>query len=231
MDCSAAARRSCLLLTVAGVLALIGCAQAGSGPPDDPAISNVKANAGGPYAQLVDNPVVAFNADETYDPEEEIERYEWNFGDGATGYGVEFQHTYLDLGEYAVTLTVKNANGLALDSDTTRARIRLRPIAEFDVRDSTELVVGKPVEFDASGSQVGDGLGFLEWYRWDFGYDSAEDFTLDYVTTDSQAIRVFTRPGNYTVALVVEDDDGFRSDIVTSEILVQDTEGAIITIE
>lgn len=232
MDRSAAALCMGLFFAATTIFVLLGCPQAGSGPSDDSVVSGVTADAGGPYAQLVENPVVVFDAGGTLDPDRVIERYEWSFGDLETGEGVQIEHTYPELArEYAVTLTVRDANGVALDSDTTRARIRLRPIAAFEVRDSTELVVGKPVEFDASGSRVGDGLGFLEWYRWDFDFDPAEDFTPDRNTSTPHTSRVFTRPGSYTIALVVVDDDGFHSDIVTYEILMQDTEGAIIIIE
>lgn len=236
MDRSAAARRMGRFLAVTTVFVLLGCGQAGSGPPDDPAISpvpsSVTADAGGPYAQLVENRIVAFDASGTVDPDGQIDRYEWNFGDGQTGVGEQIEHTYQEEpGEYTVTLTVRDRNLLVLDSDTTRARIRLRPIAAFEVLDSTKLVVGRSVEFDASGSQVGDGLGFLNWYRWDFDFDSVEGFKPDRNTTTPHTSRVFIRPGDYTIALVVVDDDGFHSDIVTSEIQVQRTDGAIITIE
>ena len=231
MDCSATARRAGLLLTIAFALVAPGCRQAGTAA-GDPVLSNVSANAGGPYAKLAEDPIVTFDASATLDPNHEIVVYQWDFGDGHTGEGVHIDHTYPEtVREYAVTLTVRNADGVALDRDATRARIRRRPIATFDVVNGDELVVGAPVVFDASGSQDGDGLGFVRWYRWDFDFDPADEFTLDRFTTDPQTSVVFTRPGDYAIALVVVDDDGFRSPIVTSNILVQDAEGAIITIE
>ncbi|TVR06376.1 MAG: PKD domain-containing protein [Spirochaetaceae bacterium] len=234
MNCSAIAHRAGLLLTITVALVVSGCEQAGTSAaaPVDPVISNVSANAGGPYAKLAEDPVVTFDASGTLDPDNEIAVYQWDFGDGQTRNGVQIIHTYPQLvGEYAVTLTVRNAGGLVLDSDTTRARIRLRPVATFDVQNHDELVIGTPVVFDASGSDDGDGLGFVRWYRWDFDYDPDDGFNLNQSTTSPQTQRVFTRPGEYPIALVVVDDDGFRSEIVTSSILVQDAEGAIIIIE
>jgi hypothetical protein len=234
MDCSTTARRWGLLLTIAIALVTIGCQQAGTSVtvPDDPIPSNVQANAGGPYAKLTEDPNVTFDASGTSDPDLEIAVYQWSFGDGQSGEGVLLEHEYPpEVGEYTVTLTVRNADGLALDHDTTRARIRLRPIATFDVHNHDELVVGTPVMFDASGSQDGDELGFVRWYRWDFDFDPEGEFALNQITADSQTSRVFTRPGAFVIALVVVDDDGFRSPIETVGILVQDAEGAIIIIE
>ncbi len=232
MDRSATARCAGLLLTIAIALVSPGCRQPGAGDPGDPVPSNVSANAGGPYAKLAEAPIVTFDASGTLDPHHEIVVYEWDFGDGETGEGVQIDHTYpATVGEYAVTLTVRNADGVALDHDNTRARIRLRPIATFDIHNRDDLFVGTPVVFDASDSNDGDGLGFVKWYRWDFDFDSEGEFMLDGLTAAPETSRVFTRPGNYVVALMVVDDDGFRSPIVTSDILVQDAGGAIIIIE
>ena len=58
------------------------------------------------------NEIVIFNASESYDPDGLIIGYEWDFGDGAIGYGKIVNHTYSQGGKYTVTLTVidnKNA--------------------------------------------------------------------------------------------------------------------------
>jgi heat shock protein HslJ len=45
--------------------------------------------------------------------EAEIVSYEWDLGDGTTAEGASVEHTYTAAGSYFVTLTVKDANGLA----------------------------------------------------------------------------------------------------------------------
>jgi len=53
---------------------------------------------------------VTFDAGESRD-NVGIVSYEWNFGDGATGLGKTLHHMYEKPGEYAVRLTVKDAEG------------------------------------------------------------------------------------------------------------------------
>jgi len=59
------------------------------------------------------NEIVIFNASESYDPDGLIIGYEWDFGDGAIGYGKVVNHSYSQGGKYTVTLTViDNKNAL-----------------------------------------------------------------------------------------------------------------------
>ena len=61
------------------------------------------------------NETVIFNASESYDLDGLIIGYEWDFGDGAIGYGKVVNHSYSQGGKYTVTLTVVD-NKNALDS-------------------------------------------------------------------------------------------------------------------
>jgi PKD repeat protein len=58
-----------------------------------------------------------FTGGSSYDPDGNIVSYEWDFGDGATGSGVDTSHAYTSVGTYTVTLTVTDNDG-AKDSDT-----------------------------------------------------------------------------------------------------------------
>jgi PKD repeat protein len=55
---------------------------------------------------------VRFNASLTTDPDNDVEEYVWEFGDGETARGKVVEYTYDDYGAYDVTLTVN-------DSETT----------------------------------------------------------------------------------------------------------------
>jgi len=221
-----------LLLLILVLTLAIACGDSGTNARRDVELSAVTADAGGPYAALLDNPTITFVAGGSVDPENEIEQYEWNFGDDNSGEGKVVTHEYPDDGvsEYTVELTVRNELGTVLDTDSTRARIRERPIAAFEVEDEGELKVGTPLIFDASGSHDGDELGYVAEYRWDFSYDGVQ-FNPSTAVPEAVVSHTYLTDGGYEVALVVLDDDGFESAPAQKTIVVAEAEGAIIIIE
>lgn len=54
---------------------------------------------------------VMFDGSSSYDNDDNITSYSWNFGDGITADNVTANHTYLEAGVYNVTLTVTDAAG------------------------------------------------------------------------------------------------------------------------
>ena len=54
---------------------------------------------------------IEFNASRSYDLGGYIVSYEWDFGDGTTGTGIYISHTFIESGEYTVTLTVTDNDG------------------------------------------------------------------------------------------------------------------------
>ena len=58
------------------------------------------------------NQEITFDASSSYDPDGEIVRYSWDFGDGNTAEGEVVTHAYTGAGEYTVTLTVTDNEGL-----------------------------------------------------------------------------------------------------------------------
>ena len=75
------------------------------------------AFAGGPYNGYVNIPVV-FNATSSYDPDNDIVSYSWDFGDGTTGVGEQTEHTYTMVGKYTIVLTVTDSRGIESKNTT-----------------------------------------------------------------------------------------------------------------
>ena len=69
---------------------------------------------------------ITFNASSSYDPDGQIVKYEWDFGDGTIVEGKVVTHHYTEPGEYTVSLTVSDDSGLT-NSTSTTIRIILIP--------------------------------------------------------------------------------------------------------
>jgi PKD repeat protein len=96
--------------------------------PDDPVDqTNIqpKAKAGGPYYEIVGESI-SFDASDSFDSDGTITKYEWDFGDETTANGESTTHSYLDVGNYRVILTVTDNKGKS-DLDITYAYITTTP--------------------------------------------------------------------------------------------------------
>jgi parallel beta-helix repeat protein len=71
---------------------------------------NPFADAGGPYSGIV---AMEYNlsAEDSFDLDGDIIKYEWDFGDGTKGTGKTTSHIYTSSGEYKIILTVTDNDG------------------------------------------------------------------------------------------------------------------------
>ncbi|MCK5561449.1 MAG: PKD domain-containing protein, partial [Thermoplasmata archaeon] len=114
-------------------------------------------------AQTLQN--IIFNGSSSFDPDGVITSYAWDFGDGVIGYGKIVTHSYLDDGNYTVTLSVKDDKG-GSDSQTISVKVLNRPpIANLEV-DSKDIP-SKEVIFNATASLDLDGI--VSEYYFDYG--------------------------------------------------------------
>jgi hypothetical protein len=120
------------------------------------------ADANGPYTGNV-GVAVQFDGTGSTDEDGSIVAYDWDFGDGSTGTGATPSHTYTAAGEYTVSLTVTDNDGL-VDTATTTATIEedgtgnQPPVA--DAGGPYTGRPGEPVQFDGTGSFDPDGVIF-----------------------------------------------------------------------
>ncbi len=89
---------------------------------------NVPANASS-------NQTLVFDTSGLYDPDGEIVLYQWDFGDGITGFGENPMHTYETPGTYTVTLTVIDDTGLMV---TMSKVVTIVPASESAVPTANE---------------------------------------------------------------------------------------------
>ena len=140
-----------------------------------------------------------------------ISSYQWDFGDGKTGSGVQARTYFRSAGTYVVKLTVTNDRGLSNSVTQTVQVARVAsPTAEFSFSPSTPGV-GQSVFFDASASQAANSDRRIATYNWTFG----DGGTGSGQTTS----RRYSLAGSYAVTLTVADSSG-RTGTVTKSVTV-----------
>jgi len=138
-----------------------------------------------------------FDAVASYDLDGTIESYFWDFGDGKSATDAKVSHAYDDDGIYTVALTVTDDDRVTNSKSITKTVLNRPPIASF-IQNATTVNVGEAIHFNASDSFDPD--GDIIMYVWDF--DDLTDETG--VSVDHE----YTEGGNYTVTLIIMDDDG-----------------------
>lgn len=165
-------------------------------PGDDDGIVAVKVESLDVQARAVVGEQVSFTATTNDEEASKPVQYRWDFGDGATAAVRSARHRYAGAGSFTVTFKASNRGG----SDAKEATITVEEagdaveIVEVRIRPDRP-VAGTPVHFLPS-VRGADPLMFA----WNFG-DGAR-------STAANPQHTYRKPGTYTVALTVSNDDG-----------------------
>ncbi|MBN2416269.1 PKD domain-containing protein [bacterium] len=140
--------------------------------------------------------VVSFDGSRSFDSDDGIIAYHWEFGDAASAHGPAVVHEYALPGVYEVVLTVTDGSGSssAVRSDTMVVTVNHPPVA--DAGTARTAVPGEPVLFQGDFSNDPDGE-IVAW-RWRFGEGA--------VAEGRQVSHTFPAPGTCQVLLAVEDN-------------------------
>ncbi len=148
--------------------------------------------------------------------------YAWDFGDGNTGTGATTSHSYVEIGDFPVTLRVTDDQGL-VGTSTRMVSVdspHNPPIAAIAAKQS-----GLKVDFDANGTVVDDEAR-VTGFAWDFG-----DGATGAGATPSHA---YAAAGIYTVRLTATDNFGntgtTTAALTVSATIAQDTFSRISTV-
>lgn len=155
---------------------------------------------------------ISFSAAESFDIDQGIQDYQWDFGDGRTGRGEQITHRYESPGTYNVTLTVDDGTGLANSIVSTEHQIRINanPVATI----SAPALVAPGQPFTLDGSESYDNDGQITAFEWFVNDRPAGNGTLIETKLEN--------PGHHKVMLRVQDDSGFENayDIATTTVRV-----------
>ena len=161
---------------------------------------------------------VTFTAAGSKDPDGEVDKYVWNYGDGSTSLGKIVKHKYSLPGDYVVTLTATDDDGATSTNDVVPLFIRVdREAAEVTI-DSPPIAVaavskqvanqGDEINFDGAssygwrlrrGAIQSQTSKVVEW-DWDFG-----DGTT---SSEETTTHTYDDSDNYFVKLTVTDANG-----------------------
>lgn len=183
------------------------------------------ANANGPYFGSTDTSVF-FNGLGSYDPTERnrnngIVTYEWDFGDGNFGTGMNPNHQYMSIGKFNVTLTVTDNDGL-LNNDTTYAIIGYGspPLIKLKYPKDGEMLKDTVIiEWNAIDSEDGDDLPIYLYICNDGeSYYSLTDNPVE--NTGEYNWHTTTRPDGEYILLIeaVDSDNNVGHDSVSFKI-------------
>ncbi|HWI63279.1 MAG TPA: PKD domain-containing protein [Symbiobacteriaceae bacterium] len=134
------------------------------------------------------------------DPDNDITSYLWDFGDGTTSTEASPSHTYAAQGAYPVTLTATDATGKS-SSITLQYRTLAPPSANFTVSPATGGREGSSLSFIDTSTDPDGGLILSRTWKWSDG--SGDTFPTTATTNHS-----FPDNGDYTITLIVTDDQG-----------------------
>jgi PKD repeat protein len=170
---------------------------------NSPPIAVARADTG--YVLTFEN--ITFNASSSFDVDDNIVTYSWDFGDGRSRMGRVVTHTYDDDGTYTVTLTVTDTAG-AYGTTTINVMVANRPpVAGFV---DLEVMTREPAIFN--GTYCYDPDGYIESFLWDLGGGQ--------VYSTANASHMWERPGTYVITLMIWDDDGAQNE-TTFNVTVQ----------
>lgn len=131
-------------------------------------------------------------------PDLEINRWQWDFGDGKTSTEQSPKHVYATSGEFIISLSAGIEAGCM--SDPVFRRITIRPGINADFRiNPVECITSQVVVLDLS--TVENNLAAINSWSWDFGDNSPK------VTTQI-AKHTYAVPGTYSITLTVGTDNG-----------------------
>ena len=142
-----------------------------------------------------------------------IAKWHWNFGDGTKvtqTAAAPIQHSYIIAGDYQVTLMVES-DGSCLSSPIAPLAIHINktPDALFTV--ASLRCENQPVQF-TDKSVANEGV-IIKW-TWDFGDGKS--------SSAQNPVHTYAAPGKYNVKLIVETDKGCASNVLSSEVIVNE---------
>ena len=160
----------------------------------------------------VAEPVTLSGAD-SFDPDKNDLKYNWDFGDGYTGVGVVTTHNYKNPGEYLVKLMVDDGSGCG--NTSTQKKIKVMPSASLNmIQNRIKICVAANADYQVvfDFDKLADtNLGDFNCF-WDFG---------DGVQAQGRSVaHTYRQGGKHEVTIKVDDGRGLSCSVATGKFIV-----------
>ena len=133
--------------------------------------------------------------------------FSWDFGDGSTATGQVVTHTFTQIGDYSVALTVTDRGGAATIKRQTVTVVGVAPPTVSFTVSPTGPITGQEATFTATATPAsGHRIATFNW-TWGDGSDNQ--------TASPVIHHTFSTAGTYLVVLTVTDDRGLSTRVQT----------------
>jgi serine protease len=180
---------------------------------NDPPVADAGPDQTGPVDEII-----TFDGSGSYDIDDGIVYYDWDFGDGTAGSGgVTVTHTYSTAGEYIVTLTVTDSGGLA-DTDTATVTVTEESflglhVANIDMTLKTAGIntcaLATVTIVDAGNSPVEGVTVYGSWSGATSGTDTGATDGNGQVTVESDKVKRAAASETFTFTVEAVTKDGW----------------------
>jgi len=134
--------------------------------------------------------------------------YEWDFGDGSTGNGLNPTHVYSSVGTYVAQVTATNKGSSA--TDTTIVMVEDIAIEGLSAQNDSPTFIGNTTTLSASITQ-----GSNVTYEWEFGDGSPNE-------NGAVVIHIYPDDGMYIARVTAT--NGVSADSVTTVVVIKNYE-------
>jgi hypothetical protein len=125
-------------------------------------------------------------------------RYVWKFGDGTKAEGVMVEHCFNGPGVYVVQLDIENLITKEILHNEKNDTLNLVEVEQPFITSPDTINVGQQIKLSGSKTYL-PGWKIARYY-WNFGDESVDE--------GPEVGKIFTRPGNYGVQLIVTSEAG-----------------------
>ena len=153
----------------------------------------------------------------TVDPDGDVIRYSWNFGDGGTSTSAAPSRTYAAPGTYTVVLTATDVWGKS--ATATQAVTMTEPAGNSGPTGVIASATCTALSCVMSSTGTSDPEGHtIKGYSWNWGDGTA-------LSTGASPTHVYATPGTYTITLTVTDSWNRAGAPVTREVTMTEPAG------